>query len=86
MKTTHVPFPLARRLRRAAATALAFLLVAAAGTVLAAATIPKDVSYLLGMYYGSGSAFLVRETGENWNWYTTFPIRTAISVAATRSP
>lgn len=63
MKTTHVPFPLARRLRRAAATALAFLLVAAAGTVLAAATIPKDVSYLLGMYYGSGSAFLVRENG-----------------------
>ena len=29
--------------------------------VMAAKAVPKDVNYLLGMYYGSGSVFLLRE-------------------------
>ena len=39
----------------------AFLLVYPEPVILAAKPVPKDVSYLLGMYYGNASAFLLRE-------------------------
>jgi D-alanyl-D-alanine dipeptidase len=50
-----------RFLGRTAAPLLAAFVLAASSTTLAAAPVPKDVSYLLGMYYGSGAAFLIRE-------------------------
>ena len=40
---------------------LAVFLFAMASVSFAAKSIPKDVKYLLGMYYGNGSVFLLRE-------------------------
>ena len=41
---------------------------------VAAKNVPKDVTYLLGLYYGNGSVFLVRENrGELELLYQTDP-------------
>ena len=44
---------------------LAFFLFVLMPVSLAAKSIPKDINYLLGMYYGNGSVFLLREDNGN---------------------
>ena len=44
---------------------LAATLFNCSSTVLASKTVPKDIRYLLGMYYGNASVFLVRENKGN---------------------
>ena len=31
---------------------------------------PKDLKYILGMYYGNGEMFLLRENTEKLSWFT----------------
>ena len=44
---------------------LTTMLISLSSAVLASKPVPKDVRYLLGMYYGNGSVFLVRENHGN---------------------
>ena len=44
---------------------LTIFLFAMAPVSMAAKSVPKDVNYLLGMYYGNASVFLLREDKGN---------------------
>ena len=44
---------------------LTTMLISLSSAVFASKPVPKDVRYLLGMYYGNGSVFLVRENHGN---------------------
>ena len=52
-------------MKKAIILLLLFIFSSASSDVLAAKTVPKDIKYLLGMYYGNGSVFLVRENMRN---------------------
>lgn len=36
---------------------------------------PKDLKYLLGMYYGNGEQFVIRERNGELNFYTVRPVK-----------